>query len=101
MKVLLNCLPPADINTPSISLSILKKFMENNGVETEVKYWNFLLSLMSEYSDSEDTEIRLLPFLSILNDKDKNTKGNNRILSLLQKLHPEYKTELLYRFFTK
>ena len=93
MKVLLNCLPPADINTPSISLSILKKFMENNGVETEVKYWNFLLSLMSEYSDSEDTEIRLLPFLSILNDKDKNTKGNNRILSLLQKLHPEYKTD--------
>ena len=93
MKILLNSLPPADINTPSISLSILKKFMENHGVETEIKYWNFLLSLMSDYSDSEDTEIRLLPFLSMLNDKDENIKANNRILSLLQKLHPEFKTD--------
>ena len=92
MKILLNCLPPADIDTPSISLSILKKFMEENGIETEVKYWNFLLSVMSEYTDSEDTEIRLLPFLSILNDRSDNTKGNNRIISLLQKLDPSYKT---------
>jgi len=93
MKILLNCLPPADINSPSISLSILKKFMETNGVETEIKYWNFLLSLMSDYIDSEDTEIRLLPFLSILNDRNENTKGNNRIISLLQKLQPSYKAE--------
>ncbi|NOQ25543.1 MAG: radical SAM protein [Bacteroidales bacterium] len=93
MKILLNCLPPADINSPSISLSILKKFMETNGIETKIKYWNFLLSLMSEYTDSEDTEIRLLPFLSILNDRNENTKGNNRIISLLQKIDPSYKTE--------
>lgn len=92
MKILLNCLPPSDINSPSISLSILKKFMVNNGVETEVKYWNFSLSVMSEYTDSEDTEIRILPFLSILNDRHENSKGNNRIISLLQKLNPSYKT---------
>ena len=92
MKILLNCLPPADVNSPSISLSILKKFMVNNGFETEVKYWNFLLSLMSDYVDTEDTEIRLLPFLSILNDRNENIKGNNRIISLLQKLDPSYKT---------
>ena len=92
MKILLNCLPPSDINSPSISLSILKKFMVNNGVETEVKYWNFSLSVMSDYTDSEDTEIRILPFLSILNDRHENTKGNNRIISLLQKLDPSYKT---------
>ncbi|MFC2096657.1 B12-binding domain-containing radical SAM protein, partial [Bacteroidota bacterium] len=91
MKILLNCLPPADVNNPSISLSILKKFMLNNGFETEIKYWNFLLSLMSDYVETEDTEIRILPFLSILNDRDNNTKGNNRIISLLQKLDPTYK----------
>ncbi len=91
MKILLNCLPPADINSPSISLSILKKFMQNSGIETEIKYWNFLLSLMSDYADSEDTEIRLLPFLSILNDRNNNTKGNKRIISLLQKLQPSFK----------
>ena len=91
MKILLICLPPADIHSPSISLSILKKFMVVNGYETEIKYWSFSLSVMSEYVDSEDTEIRLLPFLSILNDRSENEKGNSRITSLLQKLHPEYK----------
>jgi len=91
MKILLNCLPPADIHNPSISLSILKKFMLNNEVETEVKYWNFSLSVMSDYIDSEDTEIRLLPFLSILNDRDNNIQGNKRITSLLQKLQPSFK----------
>ncbi len=102
MKILLNCLPPVDTISPSISLSILKKFMVNHGFETKIKYWNFSLSLMSEYYETEDTEIRLLPFLSILNDRAKNTKGNNRIVSLLQKLqpsfkinHPEYYSELL------
>ena len=92
MKILLNCLPPADIHTPSISLSILKKFMNENGRETEIKYWNFLLSPMLAYSDSEDSEVRLLPFLSILNDRNNNEKGNRRIRSFLQKLQPEYKT---------
>lgn len=92
MKILLNCLPPADVHSPSIGLSILKKFMINNGFDTEIKYWNFLLSIMSDYVETEDTEIRILPFLSILNDRDQNTKGNNRIISILQKLDPSYKS---------
>ena len=92
MKILLNCLPPADIHTPSISLSILKKFMNENGIDTKIKYWNFILSPMLKYSDSEDTEVRLLPFLSILNDRNNNEKGNKRILTLLQKLQPKYST---------
>ncbi|MCU4177084.1 B12-binding domain-containing radical SAM protein [Carboxylicivirga sp. N1Y90] len=93
MKILLNCLPPTDVNSPTISLSILKKFMNNNGFETIIKYWNFSLSLMAEHTDSEDTEIRLIPFLSILNDKQNNLVGNARIISQLQLLKPEYKIE--------
>lgn len=65
--------------------------MENQGVETEVKYWNFNWSVMTEYTNSEDTEIRLLPFLSLINDKYHNEKGNKRILSILQKIDPSYK----------
>lgn len=91
MKILLNCLPPTDINSPSISLSILKKFMHTQGVETGIKYWNFDLSVMDAYTDCEDTEIKMLPFLSMLNDKDNYGKGNQRILSLLQKLDPSLK----------
>jgi len=93
MKILLNCLPPADVNTPSISLSILKAFMLENKVETELKYWNLLWPDMSDYVETEDTEIRLLPFLSILNDNSENEIGNRRILSLLQKLQPSFKSE--------
>ncbi len=92
MSILLNCLPPADIYSPSISLSILKAFMETNGVETRVKYWNFDLSVMADYTDSEDTEIRLLPFLSILNDCEENEHGNRRIVSLLQQINPDHKS---------
>ncbi|MBS2211235.1 radical SAM protein [Carboxylicivirga mesophila] len=90
MRILLNCLPPADIYSPSISLSILKKFMNVNGFETAIKYWNFGLSVMSDFTDSEDTEDRLLPFLSILNDQHGNAIGNRRILSKLQALNPDY-----------
>lgn len=66
--------------------------MNEKGVEAEIKYWNFLISPMLEYYESEDTEVRLLPFLSILNDRNKDVKGNRRILSFLQKLMPEYKS---------
>jgi radical SAM superfamily enzyme YgiQ (UPF0313 family) len=66
--------------------------MLNNGIHTEIKYWNFLLSVMSDYTDSEDTENKILPFLSILNDRDNNIKGNKRIIALLQKLEPSHKT---------
>ncbi len=93
MKILLNCLPPADINTPSISLSILQKFMQENEVEAEIKYWNFLLSLMSDYTDSEDPEKRLLPFLSILNDKENYKMGNDRILDIFENLQPNKTNE--------
>lgn len=100
MKLLLNCLPPADIYSPSISLSILKSMMENHRVETSVKYWNFKWSVMSAYTNSEDTEIRLLPFLSLINDTYKNEKGNKRILSLLQKIDPSHKA-LNQNFYAK
>jgi radical SAM superfamily enzyme YgiQ (UPF0313 family) len=93
MKILLNCLPPADINTPSISLSILQKFMQENEVEAEIKYWNFLLSLMSDYTDSEDPEKRILPFLSILNDKENYKIGNDRILDIFENLQPNKTNE--------
>ncbi len=88
MKILLNCLPPADINTPSMALSVLKSFMKRSEVETEIKYWNFDLSLMSDHTDSEDPEKSLLPFLSILNDKENNSDGNVKILKLMEELKP-------------
>jgi len=97
MKILLNCLPPVDTQSPSISLSILKSFLQQKGLEVELKYWNFMLSVMSDYIESEEeaideeTEVKILPFLSILNDMEGNAKGNKRIESLLYQLKPEEK----------
>jgi len=62
--------------------------MEMNNVETSIKYWNFNLSSMDDYTDSEDPEKRMLHFLSLLNDKEDNKIGNNRIIELMQELKP-------------
>lgn len=88
MKVLLNNLPPADINSPSISLSILKSFMLKHKISTEILYWNFDLSLMEEFTQADNNEIDILPFISIINDRFNNSAGNKRILSLLQQIDP-------------
>ncbi len=87
-KILLNYLPPSDVYTPSASLSILKSFMVNNGFDTEVKYWNFLFAEVFPLEDNDETEAVILPFLSIINDQYNNSIGNNRAISLLQKLLP-------------
>lgn len=88
-KILLNYLPPADIYTPAASLSILKSFMLQNDVDTEVKYWNFLFADVLPLEEIDEIEAQLLPFLSILNDKHHHSIGNKRAHTFLQKLLPE------------
>ena len=84
-QILLNYLPPADIYTPSASLSILKSFMVNNGFDTNVKYWNFLLNpvLPLAIDENEETSEVILPFISIINDIYSNDIGNSRAVELL------------------
>lgn len=85
-KTLLNYLPPADKYTPSASLSILKSFMLNNGFETNIKYWNFLLNpiLPLAIDENEETSEVILPFISIINDMYNNEIGNSRAVELLK-----------------
>jgi radical SAM superfamily enzyme YgiQ (UPF0313 family) len=89
-KILLNCLPPSDIYKPAASLSILKSFMVVNGYETEIKYWNFLFSDIFNYSVTEDTEVRILPFIYILNEKENNFLGNQRLTYLMREIQPSF-----------
>lgn len=92
-KILLNYLPPSDVYTPSAALSILKSFMQNEGFDTEIKYWNLLFKNVLPLVESDETEEVILPFLSIINDKNNNSLGNNRAAELLQKLLPQHKDE--------
>lgn len=68
MKVILNCLPPARVDTPSAALSILKAHLVQHGVETEVLYWNILLDgLLPSFERNTDAiHFELLPFLYLI-----------------------------------
>ncbi|MCK5855983.1 MAG: radical SAM protein [Bacteroidales bacterium] len=84
-QVILSYLPPADLYTPSASLSILKSFMLNNGFDTKVKYWNFLFNPILPLADeNEETSEVILPFISIINDWFDNKIGNQRSIELLK-----------------
>jgi radical SAM superfamily enzyme YgiQ (UPF0313 family) len=71
MRVVLNALPPARIDTPSAPLSILMAFLLHHGVATEVIYWNLLLDgLLPDFEKSTDaTYLDLLPYLYLIAGK--------------------------------
>jgi len=85
-QILLNYLPPADVFTPSASLSILKSFMLENDFETEIKYWNFLFNPILPFGESEETNEVIFPFISIINDIFNNEIGNKRVIELFELL---------------
>jgi radical SAM superfamily enzyme YgiQ (UPF0313 family) len=68
MKVILNCLPPARVDTPSAALSILKAHLMKNGIETRVVYWNILLDgvLPPFERDTDTIHFDLLPYLYLI-----------------------------------
>lgn len=92
-KIILTYLPPATIFYPSSAFSILKSFLEQQGYDVEIKYWNFLLnSIISQQLDEEitDVESKLMPFYGILADMYNDNDSENKILSYLHKLRPSY-----------
>ena len=68
MRVVLNALPPARIDTPSAPLSILKAFLVHHDVKTEIIYWNLLLDgLPPAFERNTDvTHLDLLPYLYLV-----------------------------------
>lgn len=68
MKVILNALPPARLDTPSAALSVLKAFLAHHQIETDVIYWNLLLDrLLPPFEHNTDmTHLALLPYLYLI-----------------------------------
>lgn len=68
MKVILNALPPARLDTPSAALSVLKAFLAHHGIATDLIYWNLLLDrlLPAFERDTDATDLALLPYLYLL-----------------------------------
>ena len=68
IKVILNALPPARIDTPSSALSTLKSFLAHHDVPATVIYWNLLLDgLLPSFERTTDAiHLDLLPFIYLI-----------------------------------
>lgn len=92
-KILLNYLPPSETDMPSAALSIIKTFMQMQGYDTEIKYWNLLINKhLIESNDGyvETTQTRLLPFCYIISEKYNDKEALRRIKSNLQAIKPSW-----------
>jgi len=68
IKVILNCLPPARVDTPSAALSILKAHLTQHGIKTDVLYFNLLLDQVLPHFERNTDAIHLdlLPYLYLI-----------------------------------
>lgn len=95
-KILLNWLPPASVVYPSPACSILKTFLQKNGYEVDVKYWNVNFKKMQDdilridISTIDDTSLTLLPFLSYIAHKSKDRESINKIVYRLLAKNPQW-----------
>jgi len=93
-EIILNCMPPFSINTPSPALSILKAYLCKNGYSVRILYWNILLhKLENEFiwykqntrKGSQHATIIYAAYLAI---KTKNEPLYNEIKAVLQTILP-------------
>jgi|GEM_PF-741533 len=98
-RIILNTLPPAETETPSTALSILKSFLNRHNVDAEIKYWNLLMTpALSGYPFSDyakqvfrDGETLQFLFYAILADEFNDPEAEKRILALFQGHMPFFK----------
>jgi hypothetical protein len=94
-KIILNWMPPAIDNLPSPSMSVLKQHLVSEGYETDVIYWNLLLSkLQREFvwtdnlTDKDMLSLHLLfNYLGITYNDDRAYKY---IRANLKSIKPQY-----------
>jgi radical SAM superfamily enzyme YgiQ (UPF0313 family) len=93
-KIILNWLPPATIELPSPSMSILKEFLLDNNIETNIVYWNIeFYPLFRRYYNVDIISdlAQLLPFISMLNDIKGCKDNQDKILNSIQALTMRYR----------
>ena len=92
MKVILNALPPARIDTPSAALSILKSFLLRHDIQATVIYWNILLDhLLPVFERNTNTiYFDLLPYLYRIAGKYGDAIAQSRANAVLKAELPLY-----------
>jgi hypothetical protein len=91
--IILNCLPPGNLDMPSSSLSILKAFLKYHGYNVKVIYWNFIIleSILkhlplniSVISANDLTVLSILPYLLTTNN---NYLKQNKLVEIIKKYY--------------
>lgn len=102
-KIILHYLPPSELVFPSPAFSILKGFLESEGFNVEVIYWNLLLKdliypYFSDYFNYKDDfgehdRMYLVPFLSLISERYQDARSKARIIAYLERIFPRYLVE--------
>lgn len=98
-KILLNCTPPFMTRMPIAGLSSLKAFMQYQGIETDILYWNIrlekTLKRFCNFGDmiNESFQYRLLPFQAIYALQKEDKKALKRIRYFVLQIKPHYRNK--------
>lgn len=97
-QIIFNCMPPALTLSPSPAFSILKGFMQQQGYDSRIIYWNRLIYnlYVSKYPDFKFTsqlevEIQfILPFLFQIAEQYTDRDAENKLISYFLSSFPTY-----------
>ena len=84
-KIILNWLPPADPNSPSFCLSILKSFLKKHDFDIEIIYWNLLFEKFSKTEEIPYSDV--FPFIIEMNYR--NNCNQAKIQAILGSNNPQ------------
>ena len=91
-EIILNCMPPFTVGSPSAALSILKAYLCKHGHSVKVIYWNVLLhNLENEFTWNKCQNVQgasTLIYAAYLAVKTKNGSLYNEVKSALQTILP-------------
>ena len=91
-EIILNCLPPFPIGSPSAAASILKAYLCRHGHSVKVIYWNILLyNLENEFTWNKCQNVQgasTLIYAAYLAVKTKNNSLYNEVKAALQTIFP-------------
>lgn len=95
-NIILNCLPPFSINTPSPALSILKSYLIKNNFPTSIIYWNLLFHksqtdfVWNNPKVLEDISNELAIYVNYIISEMGNDTVKNSFKQILRGYSPQY-----------
>jgi len=91
-EIILNCMPPSTVGSPSAALSILKAYLCKHGYSVRVIYWNILLyNLENEFTWNKCHNVQgasTLIYAAYLAVKNGNKSLYNEVKAALQTILP-------------